>query len=137
MAICNIAGLTVDIKNIKGRTKKQAAPYFCEDQSESKPADITIDVTPERVKAAMAEHPELNNDDWEYMLTGSDFYTELIDFNGILLHSSCVAVDGIASLVVRVPRRQRLSFFRAQRNRQIHTHAALAEAFRRSCSHSK
>ena len=44
----------------------------------------------------MAEHPELNSDDWEYMLTGSDFYTALIDFDGILLHSSCVAVDGVA-----------------------------------------
>ena len=96
MAICDIAGLKVDIKNIKGRTEKQAVPYYSASQSENQKADITINVTPERIKAAMAEHPELNNDDWEYMLTGSDFYTALIDFDGILLHSSCVAVDGVA-----------------------------------------
>ena len=96
MAICDIAGLKVDIKNIKGRTEKQAVPYYSASQSENQKADITINVTPERVKAAMAEHPELNSDDWEYMLTGSDFYTALIDFDGILLHSSCVAVDGVA-----------------------------------------
>ena len=96
MAICDIAGLKVDIKNIKGRTEKQAVPYYSASQSENQKADITINVTPERIKAAMAEHPELNSDDWEYMLTGSDFYTALIDFDGILLHSSCVAVDGVA-----------------------------------------
>lgn len=126
MAICDIAGLKVDIKNIKGRTEKQAVPYYSASQSENQKADITINVTPERIKAAMAEHPELNSDDWEYMLTGSDFYTELIDFDGILLHSSCVAVDGIA-----------YAFSADSGTRQIHTHAALAEAFRRSRSHSK
>ncbi len=96
MAICDIAGLKVNIKNIKGRTEKQAMPYYSTNQSENQKTEITINVTPERVKTAMAEHPELNSDDWEYMLTGSDFYTALIDFDGILLHSSCVAVDGIA-----------------------------------------
>lgn len=30
------------------------------------------------------------------MLTGQDFYTSLINYDGILLHSSCIAVDGIA-----------------------------------------
>lgn len=44
----------------------------------------------------MAEHPEMNRDDWYYMLTGSDFYTQLLKFRGILLHSSCVVVDGAA-----------------------------------------
>lgn len=96
MAICDIAGLKVNIKNICGRTEKQSVAYYSENQSEDQHIDITIDVTKERVEAAMAEHPELNSDDWEYMLTGQDFYTNLIDFDGILLHSSCVAVDGMA-----------------------------------------
>ena len=56
MAICDIAGLKVDIKNIKGRTEKQAVPYYSASQSENQKADITINVTPERIKAAMAEH---------------------------------------------------------------------------------
>ena len=95
MAIYDIAGLKVDLKNTSGRTGKQALPYLADNQDETE-ADITIDVTPKRIENAMAEHPELNQGDWEYMLTGSDFYTQLIKYKGILLHSSCIVVDGWA-----------------------------------------
>lgn len=95
MAIYDIAGLKVDLKNTGGRTGKQTLPYYAENQNVQS-ADIVIDVTPERIEQAMADHPELNRGDWEYMLTGSDFYTQLIKFKGILLHSSCVVVDGWA-----------------------------------------
>jgi hypothetical protein len=96
MAIYDIAGLKVQILNEKGRTEKQARPYLAENQDPNQNIDIVINVTEERVLAAMKEHPELVQDDWEYMLTGSDFYTALINFDGILLHSSCVSVDGRA-----------------------------------------
>jgi hypothetical protein len=95
MAIYDIAGLKVDLKNTSGRTGKQALPYLADNQDETE-ADITIDVTPQIIENAMAEHPELNQGDWEYMLTGSDFYTQLIKYKGILLHSSCIVVDGWA-----------------------------------------
>ncbi len=96
MAICDIAGLKVNIKNNSGRTAKQAISYLSDNQNEEQDIDIVIYVTEERIKSAMEEHPELQQDDWEYMLTGSDFYTQLIKFSGILLHSSCVVVDGYA-----------------------------------------
>ena len=96
MAICDIAGLKVDIKNTGGRTGKQSKQYISDNQSQNQKIDIVIDVTEDRIKSAMEEHPELQQDDWEYMLTGSDFYTQLIKFSGILLHSSCVVVDGYA-----------------------------------------
>lgn len=95
MAFYDIAGLTVEIKNEKGRTAKQSIPYLSKNQNKDT-ADIVIDVDEKRVLQAMKEHPELVQDDWEYMLTGSDFYTELIKHQGILLHSSCVVVDGMA-----------------------------------------
>lgn len=95
MAFYDIAGLKVEIKNPAGRTKKQALPYLSSVQTGIVP-DIVIDVDEERIHTAMAEHPELNQDDWAYMLTGSDFYTQLLKFDGILLHSSCVVVDGYA-----------------------------------------
>lgn len=95
MPFYDIAGLVVEIKHPTGRTEKQARPYLCKDQ-EGQTADMTIDVTEQRVTDAMAEHPEMNRDDWYYMLTGSDFYTQLLKFRGILLHSSCVVVDGVA-----------------------------------------
>lgn len=94
MAIYDIAGLKVEIINPKGRTEKQAVPYLSKEQDCK--ADIVINVDEKRVLDAMKAHPELVQDDWEYMLTGSDFYTALIDFGGILLHSSCIVVDGRA-----------------------------------------
>ncbi|MGN1329558.1 MAG: hypothetical protein ACI4V4_07650 [Eubacterium sp.] len=92
MSVYDIAGLRVEIKNENGRTAKQAVPYLSQNQNKDN-IDIVIDVDEKRVLEAMKEHPELVQDDWEYMITGSDFYTELIRFDGILLHSSCVVVD--------------------------------------------
>lgn len=96
MSIYSIAGLTVNMKNPKGRTKKQAIPYLAENQSENQKIDINIEVTEKRVNDYVNAHPELDAGDWEYMLSGMDFYTRLIDYSGILLHSSCVVVDGCA-----------------------------------------
>lgn len=96
MPIYDIAGLKVNMVNPKGRTAKQAQPYLAADQDENQHIDIVINVDEKRVLKAMEEHPELVQDDWEYMITGSDFYTELLKYNGILLHSSCIVVDGMA-----------------------------------------
>jgi len=96
MSIYNIAGLTVNMKNPTGRTKKQAIPYLSDNQNENQKTDIEIEVSEERIKAYVKNHPELDAGDWQYMLSGSDFYTSLIDFGGILLHASCVVVDGYA-----------------------------------------
>ncbi len=96
MAVYNIAGLKVKIVDPKGRTKKQGMAYLSENQDENQHIDITVDITQKRILDAVREHPEMNQNDWEYMLSGSDFYTELIKFNGILLHSSCVVVDDMA-----------------------------------------
>lgn len=96
MSIYSIAGLTVNMKNPNGRTKKQAIPYLAENQSENQKIDINIEVTEKRVNDYVNAHPELDAGDWEYMLSGLDFYTRLIDYSGILLHSSCVVVDGCA-----------------------------------------
>ncbi|MGN0531841.1 MAG: hypothetical protein ACI4IN_03495 [Eubacterium sp.] len=96
MPFYDIAGLKVRMNNCGGRSEKQAVPYLAKNQDPNQQFDIDINVTKERVATAAAEHPELNQGDWEYMLTGNDFYTELIRHNGILLHSSCVVVDGVA-----------------------------------------
>jgi len=96
MSIYSIADLTVNMKNPTGRTKKQAIPYLADNQSENQKIDIEIEITKKRVNDYVNAHPELDAGDWEYMLSGTDFYKSLIDFNGILLHSSCVVVDGYA-----------------------------------------
>lgn len=96
MSIYSIADLTVNMKNPTGRTKKQAIPYLADNQSENQKIDIEIEITEKRVNDYVNAHPELDAGDWEYMLSGTDFYKSLIDFNGILLHSSCVVVNGYA-----------------------------------------
>ncbi len=96
MSIYSIADLTVNMINPTGRTEKQAVPYLSDNQNENQKIDITIEITEKRINDYVEAHPELDAGDWEYMLSGSDFYRSLIDFGGILLHSSCVVVDGYA-----------------------------------------
>lgn len=96
MPIYDIAGLKVKINNCSGRTKKQAAAYLSQNQDESQKIDIDINVDTNRIKAEMKVHPELSAEDWEYMLSGTEFYKGVLNFSGILLHSSCVVVDGVA-----------------------------------------
>ena len=95
MALYDIAGLCVSM-NAGGRTLRQAEKYLSNDQN--KTPDIEINVNNQRIENAKKDHPELDENDWEYLLTGSDFYTHLLDFDGMLLHSSCVVVDGFAYL---------------------------------------
>ena len=96
MSFYSIAGLTVKIENCGGRTLRQAKAYLSDNQSEEQNADIVINIDEKRVEKHVSEHPELSAADWDYMLSGNDFYVQLLKYNGILLHSSCVVVDGVA-----------------------------------------
>ena len=89
MATYKIAELLVKMETF-GRTLAQAEPYRVADCGQ---VDIVIRSKPE---ALQKNHPHLSLDDCEYLLTGGSFYTGLIHFQGILLHSSCVVVDNRA-----------------------------------------
>ena len=95
MPIYSIAGLRVKIENCEGRIIRQAEPYLSPDQSDHG-VDISISVDSARIEKAVTEHPELSRPDWGYMLSGDDFYRSLLCFDGMLLHASCVVVDGVA-----------------------------------------
>ena len=95
MPVYDIAGLKVNIHNCKGRTLRQAEPYLSENQSENQKIHIDINITPEKIEQAKKDHPEFQGE-WEYMLTSAEFYSKLIGYGGILLHSSCVVADGVA-----------------------------------------
>ena len=86
-----IADLTVQMDTF-GRTKEQAALYACPACSSP---DIRIQSEPERVKAA---YPHLSDEECEYLASGSSFYRQLLDFDGMMLHSSAVIMDGKAYL---------------------------------------
>ena len=86
-----IAGLTVEMESF-GRTVKQAEPYEIDPL---KAADV-------RVEDTAAENYErysfVPREDVEYLFTGMSFYKQLINYSGIMLHSSAVVVDGRAYL---------------------------------------
>ena len=90
----NIADLMVKM-DCSGRTEKQAKPYLSPQKAEP---DFAI--SPEKVKELnkklMAKHPELSEDMSEYYSTGAIFYRNLLNFDGLMLHSSAVVVDGKA-----------------------------------------
>lgn len=92
MARYEIAGLAVDM-DVSGRTFRQAAAYAAPVRGA---ADLTIRCD---VPAYMAANPQLKDPDMaEYMLTGYLFARELLQFNGMHLHSSAVMLDGKAYL---------------------------------------
>ena len=91
-----IAGLVVKIDSF-GRTLEQAKLYSCKQND-----DIDIDlskgaINPVRAKAK-EKYPYITEDECEYMVTGSLFYQFLLDYDGFMLHSSAVVVDGKAFL---------------------------------------
>lgn len=86
-----IAGLRVAM-DTSGRTLQQSAHY--EVPVEGQP-DITIYSSAE---AFHQKYPHMSMDDCEYMSTGNSFYTQLMNFQGMMLHSSCVVLDGKAYL---------------------------------------
>jgi len=86
-----IAGLTVKMDTF-GRTLEQAEPYRCADMD-----CFDIHVTANK-GPYMERYPQVSEDVAEYMCTGGSFYRQLLDFGGLMLHSSAVVVDGKAYL---------------------------------------
>lgn len=87
----NIAGLTVSMESF-GRTVEQAKPYAC-----FNPETVDIEVV-SNWELVKPNHPNLSDDDGEYLATGASFYRNLLNHDGMLLHSSAVVVDGFAYL---------------------------------------
>ena len=86
-----IAGLRVSMDSF-GRTQSQAEPYLTESVGE---VDITIASDPQSLKN---QQPHLSLDDCEYLCTGGSFYRQLLNHDGMMLHSSAVVMDGYAYL---------------------------------------
>ena len=86
-----IAGLVVEM-NAGNRTAIQAEPYRF--HGEAQP-DITMVGTHNDYHK---KHSHLTYEDAEYINTCREFYYKLLDFDGMMLHSSAVVVDGKAYL---------------------------------------
>jgi hypothetical protein len=84
-----IAGLTVRM-NTFGVTEERAEKYRCEPTDT---VDMQVVSNWERIKD---QHPGYDANTGEYMSTAANFYKQLLDFEGMMLHSSTVVVDGRA-----------------------------------------
>ena len=86
-----IAGLRVRM-DTWGRTEAQAEPYLAKTEGEP---DITVNSAAEQLQK---QQPQLSMDDCEYLTTGASFYRQLMRFEGMMLHSSAIVMDGYAYL---------------------------------------
>lgn len=86
-----IADLIVQM-DAGGRTARQAEPYRIAD---GPTPDVVIQPN---LPAYRELYAKLTEDDSEYMATGAVFYSRLLDHDGLLLHASCVVLDGKAYL---------------------------------------
>lgn len=90
-----IAGLTVALKSSGKTLHKQTILYRSKGDP---PVDMTIDLPDNYILQKQKENPQLTLDECEYIWTGLDFYQKLINFDGFILHSSAVALEGKAYL---------------------------------------
>lgn len=86
-----IAGLHFKMDTF-GWLEASARPY---ESDAAAAADIVLD---ENWQAHQNENPDLSSSICYYNVTGSSFYQQLLDFSGMMLHSSAVAYNGKAYL---------------------------------------
>lgn len=90
-----IAGLKTEYDMVCDRLKEHSEPYKAEFDGES---DIKITLTKEDYLRRQEKTPKVPLDIIEYVAVGTVFNRELMNHNGIMLHSSCVEKDGYAYL---------------------------------------
>lgn len=86
-----IAGLTVNMATF-GFAYDRSRPYQIEYVAEP---DITVESD---WRALQERHPGVHELFCEYTSTGMDFYKKILAFDGMLLHSSAIIMDGKAYL---------------------------------------
>ncbi len=90
-----IGRLVVDVDATCERLEAQGKAY---ESDVSGPADITVSLPESQLDDLQNTYPLLSRDDVAYLATGSLFSRYLISFHGLMLHSSCIAMEGRAYL---------------------------------------
>ncbi len=91
----NIAGLNVAAEFHFNRMKTNMPKYAHDFEGN---ADIVIKVSKESSIRIQDTNPHLTLGACEYMLAGTQFFNQLLDHDGMLLHSSSIMMDGNAYL---------------------------------------
>ncbi len=95
MQLYKIAGLIVEMDIRYNRLKTQAEPYLYQG---SKKADMSLIIEEKVMERARKQYPNIDEEGLEYLLYGFLFYDRLLDFDGMMLHASAVAVGQRAYL---------------------------------------
>ena len=90
-----IADLMIEFNAKFDTTNKRAEKYL---DKENKKSNFEIIIPDEAIQLTIKEDNSLTNELAEYMLMGTAFYKELLNYNGCLLHASAVVVDNEAFL---------------------------------------
>lgn len=91
MQLHRIADLIIDMGYKYDRTKRQSAEYRI---SGNETPNLTIYLSDAFLKRKCEENGGIDMELCEYIYTGSLFYAALVYFNGFMLHSSAVLMDG-------------------------------------------
>ena len=94
MLTYKIADVTVAMDVKYDRLKKQAQAYLFKTDN----PDIILSIPEAVTLKAKERFKELDDGAIEYLLMGALFYDKLLDFDGLMLHSSAVAVGNTAYL---------------------------------------
>lgn len=90
-----IGDLVVDIDSSCERLARLGKQYETDRTGD---ADITVILTEEKLDELHNTYPYLTRDEVAYLATGSLFHRKLTLFEGLMLHSSCIEMDGRAYL---------------------------------------
>ena len=90
-----MAGLVIEINVSHGLTRRLCEPYKTE---ESRRADIAVTVTKEDIEKERSGEPGFSDGYYEFIHVYRRICERLPEFDGMLLHSVAVAVDGKAYL---------------------------------------
>lgn len=90
-----IAGLTVQMDARGTLLYNRSRKYLCRTNQK---ADILLDLEDVFFLERSRRYETLTLDECRYVWTGEAFYLKLLDFNGFMLHASCVEYKGNAYL---------------------------------------
>lgn len=95
MNMHKIVDLAVDMGYFYPRLANQALAYKTDEKLRP---NMTIYLSQQYLERCQKENPHLSLEQCEYIWTGAIFYDALVNFDGFMLHSSAVIMDGKAYL---------------------------------------
>ena len=99
MSLYSFCGLTVEMEPQFSLLRERSKPYLLSEGS----ADIRMRMPADYLTRPRKTYPEMEPEWREYLYYSSLFYRMLLPYDGMMLHSSAVAVDGRAYLFSAPP----------------------------------